>query len=320
MSEEEQETFQEILELERYIEQLRSQRSARPPANLTAEQMRIYSMTAFFHTASAEIADPRPEFGAQLYQRLLQQAQTEDNGPAPFQSDAETVGLQEIQRPTNLSAARKETADAGLPPVATSTVPFQGQQQIRRIYSGGSQPASTDEKKAKRRAVSRRTLLTGGTIAASLLAGAGIGAAIGNTLESQPGQQPPDLHPTIRGEAWHLVAPAEQLGQEPIRFSTNTITGYLIRQTGNGNEAITSPTPTTTSPAEQIIAFSAACTHLGCLVQWQNSTREFPCPCHGRTFDAAGNPVYSESQPHYMSLPRIETKIEGGNIYVKVPT
>jgi len=79
----------------------------------------------------------------------------------------------------------------------------------------------------------------------------------------------------------------------------------VIRQAGDSNESV--------------IAFSAACTHLGCIVQWQKNTQQFPCPCHGRRFDAVGSPVYTENQPHYVPLPRLETKIENDNIYVKVP-
>jgi Rieske Fe-S protein len=35
-------------------------------------------------------------------------------------------------------------------------------------------------------------------------------------------------------------------------------------------------------------AFSAVCTHLGCLIHWDAAKREFECPCHGATFDVNG--------------------------------
>lgn len=35
-------------------------------------------------------------------------------------------------------------------------------------------------------------------------------------------------------------------------------------------------------------AFSAVCTHLGCVVQWQEEKGEFLCPCHAGRFSAAG--------------------------------
>ena len=38
-------------------------------------------------------------------------------------------------------------------------------------------------------------------------------------------------------------------------------------------------------------AFSASCTHLGCLVKWDAAKKEFLCPCHAAVFDANGGVV-----------------------------
>lgn len=35
-------------------------------------------------------------------------------------------------------------------------------------------------------------------------------------------------------------------------------------------------------------ALSAMCTHLGCLVRWDETSDTFLCPCHGGRFDADG--------------------------------
>jgi Rieske Fe-S protein len=311
MSEDDQKNFEDCLGLDRYIEQLRTQRSARLPDNLTPEEERTYSMATFFHTASPEVTNPRPEFGKQLQQRLLEQMRSEDRSPVP----SETPRLAE-----NHGTGRGQTPPLSLP-VDIPTLSSQGQKKVRNIYSNNQvsqatpiasiHPGSTDAQKRKRRGLSRRTLFTGGTIAASLLAGAALGATIEHSLEPGPPNETPvtNLNPNIKGDIWHAVAPVKQLGNEPISFRTNTITGYVIRQTQDGN------------PTDQIIAFSAACTHLGCIVQWKDATRQFPCPCHGRTFDATGKPVHTgKSQEHYTSLPRLDTKIENDHIYVKVPT
>lgn len=35
-------------------------------------------------------------------------------------------------------------------------------------------------------------------------------------------------------------------------------------------------------------AFSRVCTHLGCIVSWDEAKRQFECPCHGGIFDEEG--------------------------------
>ena len=38
----------------------------------------------------------------------------------------------------------------------------------------------------------------------------------------------------------------------------------------------------------EVIAISAGCTHLGCIVIWQESEEKFKCPCHGSGFIKTG--------------------------------
>lgn len=38
----------------------------------------------------------------------------------------------------------------------------------------------------------------------------------------------------------------------------------------------------------EYVALSAVCTHLGCVVQWQEAKGELLCPCHGGRFSSAG--------------------------------
>ena len=75
MAGEDQERFEDYLELEHYIEELHVGHTAHPPSELTPTQARIYRMVALFHSASTEEGQPRPEFAAELQARLEQELQ-----------------------------------------------------------------------------------------------------------------------------------------------------------------------------------------------------------------------------------------------------
>lgn len=63
----------------------------------------------------------------------------------------------------------------------------------------------------------------------------------------------------------------------------------------------------------ELVALSAVCTHLGCLVQWQKDAQEFLCPCHAGRFTAGGAVV---SGPPPRPLPRLPFAVSGGTITV----
>jgi len=60
-------------------------------------------------------------------------------------------------------------------------------------------------------------------------------------------------------------------------------------------------------------AFSASCTHLGCLVKWDVAAKDFKCPCHAGVFDANGQVV---SGPPPKPLPPYAIKEVGSKVYV----
>src|SRR5450755_3681761 len=75
MSGEDQERFEDYLELEHYIEELQAGRVAHPPAELTLGQASIYRMATLFRSSLPEANEPRPEFAAELLGRLEQELQ-----------------------------------------------------------------------------------------------------------------------------------------------------------------------------------------------------------------------------------------------------
>ncbi len=278
MSGEDQERFEDYLELEQYIEELQAGHVAHPPEDLTPGNARIYRMAAFFRSASPDEATPRPEFIAELQARLEQE-------------------LQQPSKPQPLPALQKKS------------------QSLR-------EPGDPQKKP---RSVSRRTLLTGGAaIAASVTVGVGIGYAAEQVVNNGEGSVASTwgapLVPNGKDTTWHFVTTLATLGKSAIRFTTGTIVGYVIRDGGNDNDGYGGSGDNSNSDRGKVIAMSAACTHMGCIVQWQDSDRKFHCPCHGGLFSEYGEIDKGSAPIRYLyALPRLDTIVKDGNVYVRVP-
>jgi len=264
MAGEDQERLEDVLAVERYIEELRSGRVAHVPAELTPDLAGIYRMAMSFHAASSGEAAPRPEFIAELQARLKQV------------------------------------------------------EAMHRAPLKGHRPFPSKEEQAHPR-VSRRALLrTGAAVAASFSVGAGSDhaleeqklAAITAAIPAPPPWLPliPAGIPTTR----HFVTTLDQLGEQPVPFRAGGIVGYVVRNDGEHGDPTDDP----------VIAMSAACTHMGCLVNWENSDRTFRCPCHGGVFTAFGKTDTTPATVRYLApLPRVETIIDPeGHIFVRVPS
>jgi Rieske Fe-S protein len=180
-------------------------------------------------------------------------------------------------------------------------------------------PFISKKPQAKHR-VSRRALLAGGAaaVAASLTLGAGIEHMVeqstqtangGNSPGPGPGWPTP-IVPQDVASTWLFVTTLAELGDSAIRFATDSIVGYVIRNDGDGGESV---------KEVPVLAMSAACTHMGCIVQWQDSDRKYHCPCHGGLFTEYGKPDNSTPVRYLTSLPRLETKIEDDKVFVRVP-
>jgi cytochrome b6-f complex iron-sulfur subunit len=59
--------------------------------------------------------------------------------------------------------------------------------------------------------------------------------------------------------------------------------------------------------------FDASCTHLGCLVAWDQNEHVFHCPCHGAVFNDQGAPV---SGPISVPLKQIAFEIKDSTIII----
>jgi Rieske Fe-S protein len=311
MPEEEQERFEDYedyVELERYIAQLQADRKPRFPPRMTRLRARIYRMAALFRAAAPGAAEPDPAFAARLRARLQQELAAQRQTP-------QETAIQPPSEPSHAPSAAAETTEA-VAPTGPAPVPGAGRFRPR---------------------VSRRSLLTGGAVAAaSLAAGAGLERALQQVIVPGSGNQsgspttPPSSsqpYPPLIGadvpSTWHFVIDLAQLGSDPVRFVTETVAGYVIRQPssqGSSYDANWGEPSSATGSDGEIIAFSAACTHMGCLVEWQATDRKFHCPCHGGIFTASGQADATIGRLRYLApLPRLDTKIEHGKIYVRVP-
>jgi len=292
MAGEDQERFEDYLELERYIEELQAGNIAHPPADLTPERARIYQMAALFRSASPEAVDPSPEFIASLHARLLAEKDELDQDTVPR--------LPSVTLPDQSSPIQKEQEE--------------------------KQPSITNPPtRVTRRArfFSRRSLLGGGAVAAaSLVVGAGIGAAFEQSNGVSPvatttatatpySSSAATTMPIVPSDVAvpHFVANLAEIGDKAVRFTTDTLIGYVILSDGDDGEV----------PKGEVVAMSASCTHMGCIVQWQDADRNFHCPCHGGIFTEYGKPDKASPIRYLASLPRLETRVKDGKVYVMVP-
>jgi Rieske Fe-S protein len=272
MSGEDQERFEDYLELEKFIEDLQAGHSAHPSKDLTPVQARIYQMGALFHSASPGAGEMRPGFAEELQGQLEQ----------------------EWQQKTK-----------------KRRFPLLGRERTQRPHS----------------TVSRRSLLTGtAAVAASLAIGAGIEKVVEQTVSTAPSDsasnsfvaQLPALVPANAPSTWQFVTTLDDLSKGAIRFRTDTVIGYVVRYTGEDKSYTT--TENQEPASDNVIAMSAACTHMGCIVQWEKSDQQFHCPCHGGVFAADGTGTAKPNTINYLlPLPRFDTKVEDNKVYVRVP-
>ncbi|AAM71548.1 MAG TPA: cytochrome b6-f complex iron-sulfur subunit [Chlorobaculum sp.] len=64
-----------------------------------------------------------------------------------------------------------------------------------------------------------------------------------------------------------------------------------------------------------LTAVSAICTHLGCLVHWDEAADMIACPCHGAKYTQDGKII---SGPQPLPLKQYKVKIEDGKIVVSI--
>ncbi len=72
--------------------------------------------------------------------------------------------------------------------------------------------------------------------------------------------------------------------------------------------------------AEDFIALSSVCPHLGCQVHWESAKDRFFCPCHNGAFNSQGEPTEGPPKDANQTLSRYPLKVENGLLFIEVPS
>jgi cytochrome b6-f complex iron-sulfur subunit len=71
--------------------------------------------------------------------------------------------------------------------------------------------------------------------------------------------------------------------------------------------------------AEDFVALSSTCPHLGCQVHWEPQNERFFCPCHNGAFDPQGHAIAGPPFEAGQSLPRYPLEVRDGLLFIEVP-
>lgn len=163
-------------------------------------------------------------------------------------------------------------------------------------------PARQDEE------LHRRTLVLGGGVAAvvgvmAALVG-GFTAIIGRAIGRPPTPQAdPAALAALAGPAAPAAPPASNPPQgTTVAAASSVPVGRALSFTApDGNPAwVVHPS------SDRFVAFSAICTHNGCTVQFDPSTAELVCPCHGGIFDGRTGQVLQGPPPSPLASIRVQ--------------
>lgn len=96
--------------------------------------------------------------------------------------------------------------------------------------------------------------------------------------------------------------------------------GESLRYRGPAGETINVTRQGESGTADDFVALSSTCPHLGCQVHWESQNARYFCPCHNGTFDAAGHGTGGPPGDAGQSLGRYPLRVEGNLLYILVPT
>lgn len=106
---------------------------------------------------------------------------------------------------------------------------------------------------------------------------------------------------------WPVTKKGPRRSRKEVKGAENLPDWDAITDTLEGKPVIIVKAP------EKFLAYSAACTHLGCIVHWDATKKSFLCPCHAAVFDINGEVT---DGPPPAPLRPIEVRETGGKVYI----
>ena len=95
--------------------------------------------------------------------------------------------------------------------------------------------------------------------------------------------------------------------------------GGALRYQGPAGETINVARQGREGTAEDFIALSSTCPHLGCQVRWEGNNNRFFCPCHNGVFDPSGVAIGGPPAEAGQTLAQYPLKVENGLLHIAVP-
>ncbi len=111
----------------------------------------------------------------------------------------------------------------------------------------------------------------------------------------------------------YLWPPARARGSQGGRTPVGAVSDFPLNS-GTVTPVNDEPVIVVNTEAGGIKAYSAICTHLGCIVYWHESRGVIQCPCHDGRFNPLNGAVISGPPPR--ALPPYEFEIVDGQVYV----
>jgi Rieske Fe-S protein len=107
---------------------------------------------------------------------------------------------------------------------------------------------------------------------------------------------------------WLFVCHVDQLASgAALDFTAPSGQRIVVARQGGGTSA------------DDFLALSSVCPHLGCRVHWESNNDRFFCPCHNGAFDRQGKATAGPPLAAHQTLTRFPLKVEGGLLFLEAP-